>query len=126
MDEEKFDFEKAVEKDKLKGFNWGAFGFTWIWALFNGAFKKMGPITAILILLWIIGSMSKGSFIYPLCRFIFFCLAVFCGFSGNEWAYYGNKKWKDIDSFNEVQQKWAIAAVIAIICSFVLALIVSL
>lgn len=41
---------ELIEKE-IKNFNWGAFGFGWLWGAFNGAFK---PTAALVIFLFVV------------------------------------------------------------------------
>lgn len=34
------------------------------------------------------------------------CLAIYMGKKGNEWAWYGTKKWKNLEHFTSVQKMW--------------------
>lgn len=71
--------------DYRKEFNWGAFLGTWIWGIVNKSYKT----------LWIfLLGLTPISLHYSL----------YCGLRGNEWAY-TNKKWTDVDAFNEAQKK---------------------
>ncbi len=69
---------------EIKGWNWGAFFFNWIWGLFNNTFIAL--LTLIPCFGWIMA----------------FVLAV----KGNEWAW-RNKKWESVERFKQVQRNWA-------------------
>ena len=52
--------EREQLKNELNKFNWGAFGFGWIWAIFNGAWNDYFPTLLIMIAAAVI---SKNPFI---------------------------------------------------------------
>ena len=84
--------------ETLKKFNWGAFLLNWIWGLGN---KTYLPLIVLPI------------------AFIPF------GSKGNEWAWQ-NKQWMSVEHFDDVQKKWALAAVIVLVASFVLGLLIGI
>lgn len=89
---------------ELKGWNWGAFFFNWIWGLSNGVY--LGLLCLI-----------------PYFNFIW---AFVMGANGNKWAW-EKKKWESVAHFKMVQRKWAIAGFIvygSIILIIILSLIV--
>ncbi len=69
----------------VKGWSWGAFLLSWVWAIGNRTW------TGLLCLLPFIG----------------FIFAIILGIKGREWAW-KNKKWQDLDHFNRVQRKWSV------------------
>lgn len=74
---------------ELRGWNWGAFFFTWIWG---------------------IGNSTRIAFL-SLVPYVGFVMPFVLGFKGNEWAW-RNKKWNSIAHFKQIQKNWAIAGVI--------------
>ena len=64
-------------------FNWGAFWGTWIWGIFNKAWKTLYMIPLLLTAAW-------------------FPFMVMCGIKGNEWAYKKNNK-KSLEEFHKTQ-----------------------
>ncbi len=74
----------AETPNNLNQWNWGAFLTTWIWGLANNSY---------LTLLALIPGFG-------------FIWAFVCGLKGNEWAWQ-NKKWSNIEEFNNIQRKWA-------------------
>lgn len=74
---------------QIKGWNWGAFFFTWIWA-FAHNMSTFGIIALIL-------SFSGFGFI----------IAILFGLLGNEYAW-KHRKFKSVEEFKEVQRKWAV------------------
>lgn len=69
----------------VKGWSWGAFLLSWVWAIGNRT--------------WI-GLLC-------LLPFIGFIFAIILGIKGREWAW-KNKKWQDLDHFNRVQRDWSL------------------
>jgi hypothetical protein len=90
---------------ELKGWNWGAFFFNWVWGI--------GNKTYIALLVFV----PFGIFVMP------FIL----GAKGNEWAW-RNMKWNDVNHFRAVQKKWALASLIfvAVIFPLVFSLVFSI
>lgn len=80
--------------NEIKGWNWGAFFFSWIWGICNGVYWPLVLIVVNLIPT-IGGVLSLIGWII-------------LGINGNEWAWKG-KNWSSIDEFKRVQHKWAIA-----------------
>lgn len=83
--------------EELKGWNWGAFFLTWIWAIGNqtwiGLLALISPISLIM------------------------CIVL--GIKGNEWAWQ-NRKFENVDQFKAVQKAWAKWGLILFIISIVL------
>jgi hypothetical protein len=69
--------------DEIKGWNWGAFGVTFIWGI---AHRR-----------WIVFLM-----VIP---FVNLIVRIIAGMKGNEWAWKSNK-WQSIEEFKSVQNKW--------------------
>ena len=77
--------------------NWGAFGFNWIWGIGND--------TWIALLMFV-----------PVANLV---MLVLLGVKGNEWAWQ-NKRWESIEQFKRVQHLWAKVWVILLIVTVVL------
>ena len=73
---------------EIKGWSWGAFLLSWIWAIGNKTWIGLLAIVPI----------------------IGFFVAIGLGFKGRELAW-KNKQWQSIEHFNEVQRKWSIWAI---------------
>lgn len=86
---------------ELKGWNWGAFGLTWIWGIVHRT-----PI-AFLVFLPVLG---------------WFGMPVLLGLKGNQWAW-KNREWRDLAAFRRSQRTWAKAALVAWLGSIATALI---
>ena len=76
----------------IKGWSWGAFLLSWIWAIGNKT--------------WI------GLFaIVPYAGFI---MMIILGLKGREWAW-RNKEWDSVEHFLSVQKKWAFWGVLLMV-----------
>ena len=73
----------SVLPPELKGWNWGAFGMSWIWG---------------------IGNQTYLAFLTFIPWFGFIWIFVL-GLRGNEWAW-RNKHWDSIEHFKRVQRRW--------------------
>lgn len=80
--------------NEIKGWNWGAFFFNWIWGVCNGVYW---PLVLIIVnfIPYVGALISLGG-----------CIAL--GINGNEWAWKA-KSWSSVAEFKRVQHKWAIA-----------------
>ena len=74
---------RAVIPKEIRGWNWGAFLGTWVWAIGNNV--------------WI----GLLSFI-PYAGFI---MAIMLGIRGNEWARQ-NRRWDSVEHFKRTQSTW--------------------
>jgi len=86
---------------ELKGWNWGAFGLTWIWGLAHRTYF------ALLVFVPLLG---------------WFAVPIVLGLKGNSWAY-RNRSWRSIDEFRATQRNWARYALTAWACAAASALI---
>jgi putative copper export protein len=68
----------------VKGWSWGAFFLSWIWAIFNRTWFGLLALV-------------------PYVGLIF---ALILGFKGREWAW-KNKRWQSVEHFNQVQKRWS-------------------
>lgn len=82
---------------ELKKFNWGAFGWGWLWGLSNGCLRKVIGLDIASIVLnmvpyigWI-GALG---------------IKIYLGLHGNEWAYNG-RVWYNVKDFHDTQKRWA-------------------
>lgn len=90
-----------ITPDKVKKhFNWGAFGFSWIWGICNKSYLTLIIFVTIIT-----------NFIPFLGSAICLGLSIWFGIKGNEWAWQ-NKEWNSVEHFHSVQKKWAIATII--------------
>ncbi|MDF4259516.1 cytochrome c oxidase assembly factor Coa1 family protein [Vibrio parahaemolyticus] len=86
--------------EQIKGWNWGAFAFNWIWGIRFRTYRAL--------------------FVFvPLVNIV---MPFILGFKGNEWAWKHNH-WSSVDEFKSSQRKWSIAAAIMLSCSVIFAII---
>ncbi len=97
------DWANGPMPDELKGWNWGAFFFGWIWAIANKT--------------WI-GLLG-------LIPYLNVVIAIVLGVKGNEWAW-KNRKFASVDEFKKVQKAWAKWGVILLIASVVLSIVTAI
>ncbi len=84
---------------ELQRFNWGAFGFTWLWGIFNNSYLTFWYMASVLLMF-----VPYVGYFAPL------GFAIWFGIKGNEWAW-NNKNWDSVEHFNSVQINWAKAAI---------------
>lgn len=89
--------EQSVVPMEIKGWNWGAFIFNWIWGVGNNTYRAFFVFIPIINIFMIIS----------------------LGLKGNEWAW-KHKKWESIEHFKQVQRRWSMAAWVCIGCLVVL------
>jgi len=77
----------------VRRWNWGAFFFTWIWGLFNGAYVTLWGLLA-----WVV---PFGGLVW----------SIVCGMNGDRWAWQG-KAWESPEHFRATQHAWAVAALV--------------
>ena len=75
----------------IKGFSWGAFLLSWIWAIGNST--------------WI-GLLA-------LVPYVGFIVSIYLGFKGREMAWQ-NKRWASVEHFQRVQKQWSFWGVLII------------
>lgn len=97
--------------NEIKGWNWGAFFFNWIWGICNGVYWPLVLIVVNFI-------PYVGALISLGC-----CIAL--GINGNEWAWKA-KSWSSIAEFKRVQHKWAIAILWIFVISFGLGILLGI
>ncbi|KKQ49168.1 MAG: hypothetical protein US68_C0018G0014 [Candidatus Shapirobacteria bacterium GW2011_GWE1_38_10] len=76
--------DETVIPDEIKGWSWGGFLWTWIWAIGNKTW------------IGLLGLISPINLI----------VAIVLGIKGREWAWQ-NKKWDSIAAFKKTQRNWA-------------------
>lgn len=100
---------------EIKKFNWGAFGWSWIWGACNGAFKETFVPWLILIASYFVIGFIMPHLISVLIVFAAgLAYQIYLGLHGNQWAWDG-KAWKDVDHFTRIQKSWAIATLVVYI-----------
>ena len=75
----------AIVPDEIKGWSWGAFLWSWIWAIGNKSY---------------IGLLG-------LIPYVGFLVRIYLGVKGRELAW-RNKRWDSVEHFQRVQRKWAL------------------
>lgn len=78
--------------DGVKGWSWGAFFLSWIWAIGNRTWFGL----------------------LALIPYIGLIFALILGFKGREWAW-KNKRWQSVEHFNKVQKRWSFWAVLIVL-----------
>lgn len=92
-------FSQPELPNELRGWNWGAFFFTWIWGIGNNV------LIALLALV-------PG---------IHLIMMIVLGVKGNEWAWQ-NKRWDSVDHFKRVQHRWAVVGVVLFVIGIALSI----
>lgn len=108
---------EAASDVHLRRWNWGAFAFTWLWGLFNGAYLPLLGIPIALIPsvdLWRHALPGGGSAWVSTGTLLFAAWSVYCGVMGDRWGWKG-RKWGDVAHFRRAQRGWAIATLVAAI-----------
>ncbi len=93
---------------ELEHFNWGAFLLGWIWAIFNGAWGDIWVIFILQVIFFILAHFLGFIFIL-----LYLALEIYIGIKGNEWAYYGTKKWNNLEHFRKTQRNWVGISIVA-------------
>jgi hypothetical protein len=87
----------------VKGFSWGAFLLSWIWAVSNRT--------------WI-GLLCLVPYLGLIMKF-------YLGFKGRELAW-RNKRWDSLEHFDRVQKKWSVWGVGLVLGAFVLGIVAAI
>lgn len=83
--------------EELRGFNWGAFFLSWIWAVNHRVWIGLGILVLSLL------SMIQGiGFVFSILSFIG-CIVL--GIKGNSLAW-KHRKFESVEQFRAVQQAW--------------------
>lgn len=89
--------------DGIKGWSWGAFLLSWLWAIFNRTWWGLLafiPYVGLIVALWL-------------------------GFKGREMAW-RNCSWDSVEHFNRVQKKWSQWGVILVFGSMLIGIIAAI
>lgn len=97
--------EEKMLRAELRKFNWGAFGFSWIWGACNGVFHKV----FVAFVLWIVAIFLP--FLSGIAGLGIIGYSIYFGINGNRWIY-NEKHIADVQKFIKGQRKWAAAFVI--------------
>lgn len=92
--------------DHLRRWNWGAFYFSWLWAVCNGIYWPL-----VILIPYV------GWFTGPI-------IAIILGINGNEWAW-EKKHWRNVEHFTRNQHSWAMAALWVFLASIGLGILLA-
>ncbi|WP_425483280.1 ribonuclease G [Lentilactobacillus kribbianus] len=81
---------------EIKGWNWGAFMFNWIWGIGNHTYLPLLSLIPVVNIIWV---------------FI-------TGFKGNEWAWQKGE-YESVAEFKKVQETWNRAGLVQFIISII-------
>lgn len=98
--------------DGVRGWSWGAFLLTWIWAIGNRQWIGLPALVLYLCSAIEIGSEFRYFHFLPLALtpYIGIVFAVWLGAKGRETAW-RRGKWDSLEHFNRVQHKWTVAGI---------------
>jgi len=89
----------AAVPAEVRGWNWGAFLLSWIWAIGNSTW--IGLLALVPYVGWI--------------------MAIVLGVKGSEWAWQ-NRRWDSVEHFKKTQRTWALAGLIYFLVVLVIVL----
>ncbi len=138
--------KSAIVPKEIQGWNWGAFGFSWIWGIGNKVYIALliivfPVVLAILFILVLLGLVNITAatphpgvpllIILPFIGYAFYAFTLFVsigmsfvlGIKGNEWAW-AHRHWDSIEHFKKVQRIWARVWLALILFSFLAGLFV--
>ena len=93
----------AAVPESVKGWGWGPFLMTWLWAIGNNV--------------WI-GLLA-------LIPYLGFIMTIILGIKGREWAWQA-KRWDSVKHFNKVQRNWAIAGLILLVVVIAITILITI
>jgi hypothetical protein len=88
--------ESAIVPEEIKGWSWGGFILTWIWGVCNGVLISLLCFIPVFGIVW----------------------AFVLGAKGKEWAW-RNKKWDNIEHFQNTQRPWDIVGIVLFAISMI-------
>ena len=91
----------VADLERVKGWNWGAFVFSWIWAFSH----NLGVVAVISL---IASFLNMGLF-----------ASIFLGITGNEYAWKA-RRFNSVEEFKDTQRKWTIAGLMMLFFSILL------
>lgn len=91
----------ATIPKEIRGWNWGAFVFGWLWGISNRVWISL--LSAI--------------------PYVGVIMLIVLGVKGNEWAW-RKKKWDSIEHFKNTQRKWGIAAAVVFVLGLIIVIVV--
>lgn len=87
----------AVVPKEIRGWNWGGFLLTWVWAIGNKVW--LGVLASVFAAIIV----SRAEWVGWLTLFI---VSIVFGINGNKWAWH-KKRWDSIEHFKRTQRTWA-------------------
>ena len=93
---------------EIKKWNWGAFFFSWLWAVCNGVYWPL--IIIVFNFIPFIGGLASLG------------IRIALGIKGNEWAW-ESKSWNNVEHFKRVQHRWSMVSLFVFSASIILLLI---
>lgn len=120
-------YNVEISNSELEKFNWGAFLFNIIWAAANGALKTVFPYF-LLIVIFIALGFSVYGIGYSLCGQLIgviptLLIMLYIGKRGNEWAWYGSRKWENTNKYIEIQKLWGFFSPLGLIILYLISLL---
>lgn len=109
----------AQDEQPKTGWNWGAFGFSWLWGIFNGVYWPLIIIPCSFMPLL----FDSPTFFY-IGPYIGLGIAITLGIYGNKWAW-ESKSWESAAKFNKVQKNWSKALLYSLIISVGIVILIS-
>jgi hypothetical protein len=109
----------AIVPEEIRGWNWGAFFFTWIWGIANRSWLAVlfGIISGIFA---VVADAYKAD---PWISLAFTIMtSAVIGLQGNQWAWQ-NKRWADVNHFKRTQKRWAVVGLVISIIFFILGIL---
>lgn len=91
----------VADLERVRGWNWGAFVFNWIWAFAH----NLGTIAIISL---VVSFLNMGLF-----------SSIFLGITGNEYAWKA-RRFSSVEEFKDTQRKWTIAGLIVLFFCIIL------
>jgi len=107
----------GVPDVSLRRWNWGAFVFTWLWGLFNGAYLPLLGLLVGLVpsmILWQQSLPGGGKAWVSTSTLLYTAWSAYCGVRGDTWAWRG-RTWRSVEQFRRSQHNWAVASSVAAI-----------
>ena len=99
----------AVVPPEIKGWNWGAFLATWVWAIGNKVWIGLLafiPWAVSLAMLWRGWGGASLQFLFYTTSLVSLLLAIILGIKGRRWAWQ-KRKWQSVEQFRGTQRIWA-------------------
>jgi len=95
----------ATIPKEIRGWNWGAFFFGWLWGGYN-LIELKEKLTGKAWRLAFLRSKKLWLSWLTIIPYFGFIMMIVLGVKGNKWAWQ-NRKWDSIEHFKRTQRKWA-------------------